>query len=330
MFVMENFRKIVYKTPDLQAKKDNELNQETLENSERIAQKKLKKILEKNFNEFSIRYINIEEYKQILQTIDLSGEVILHGPESKPFGNVDLLYNKPSIESFQEFLKTICNPDKIWEMTNWDSSMFSSKIATEILRVIKNSQENSSGLPINERYKLIRENILDFLKNEKVGGVKINSRLNYGDKNLEILNSFLNNQNFFKEGGNLRELVNAIVYAVDNPESSSGKDKGSFGRQYQIAVVFDNKIFNFKPQLPMGGACWSLFLNMENLSDTQKKNGLLAAVSVIPTKELYQEMIEIEKNTGDFAHPVFDQKGIIRWPKKYSHESVKNDNIKTL
>ena len=313
---MENFKKLIYKTPDSQIKKSGEINQETLEDSERIAQEKLKKILGENFNEFSIRYVNIEEYKQILQTAELSGEVILHGPESKPFGDIDLPYNKPSTESFQEFLKTICNYKKIWEMTDWDSSMFSSKTANGLLTVIKNSQKDSSGLPIKERYKLIREDILDFLKNEDVCGVKINERLKYGDKNIEILDLFKNNQNFFEEGGDLRELVNAITYAVDNPESLSGRYKGSFGRQYQIAVVFDNKVFNFKPNLPMGGACWSLFSNTENLSDTQKKNGLLAAISVIPTKELYQEMIEIEKGAGDFAHPVFDQNCIVRWPNK--------------
>lgn len=313
---MENFRKLIYKTPELQNLDNPEYSKETLEYSEKVAKEKLDKIFEKSFNEFSIRYINIEEYKQILQTADLSGEVILHGPESKPFGNADLPYNKPSIESFQEFLKTICDSDKIWEMTNWDSSMFSSKIATNLVEVIKNSQENSSSLPINERYKLIRENIIDFLKNESVAGEKISRRLNHGDKNLEILNSFKSNQNFFAEGGKLRELVNAIIYAVDDPGSSLDQNKGSFSRQYQIAVIFDNKIFDFKPQLFMGGACWSRFSNIKNVSDIQKKNGLLAAISVIPVKELNQEMIEIGKGVGYFSHPIFDSKGNIKWPIK--------------
>ena len=36
-----------------------------------------------------------------------------------------------------------------------------------------------------------------------------------------------------------------------------------------------------------------------------------------------QELIELSSKSGKLAHPVFDSRGIVRWPKKMSYEEVK-------
>ena len=35
-----------------------------------------------------------------------------------------------------------------------------------------------------------------------------------------------------------------------------------------------------------------------------------------------QELIELSSKSGKLAHPVFDSRGIVRWPKKMSYEEV--------
>jgi hypothetical protein len=54
---------------------------------------------------------------------------------------------------------------------------------------------------------------------------------------------------------------------------------------------------------------------INSLSESQIKQGLLAAISVMPLKDLYQEMISLDNGAGDFAHPIYDNDGTLRWPK---------------
>jgi len=306
----ENFRKLIYKVPDFQDKEKKEYTKEQLEYSEKIAKDKLKKILDQKFNEFSIRYVNIEEYKKLLEFPKFQGEVILHGSLSRPFGDFDISsQNAPDTRSFNEFVKKLSKPETINEYTNWDSSVRLPKSANELLQIIKQTEKESKKLDKESRLEKLKEAILQFISKKEQGR---NIFFGHGQRNLEVIKEFKTNPSFFEKSGSLRDIINAIIYSLDDPESSSFQ-----GRQYEVGLIFDNKVFKFQPRMPMGYACWSSFQekNLCNLSESEKKKGLLAAISIIPLKELYKEMIELEKGLGDFAHPIFDNSGNLRWPK---------------
>src|SRR3989344_8931527 len=53
---------------------------------------------------------------------------------------------------------------------------------------------------------------------------------------------------------------------------------------------------------------------LEKINEKDIQSYILGAVSIYPLKEIHNEILEIEKGSKDLAHPVFDHKGIVRWP----------------
>ena len=76
---MNNFPKLVYKNKAHQEKLPEEPTPKQREYSEKVAHEKLEKIMNPRFRQFSVRYMNIGEYRDILEagTGITGGEVIL-------------------------------------------------------------------------------------------------------------------------------------------------------------------------------------------------------------------------------------------------------------
>ncbi|MEK7609492.1 MAG: hypothetical protein AAB470_00010 [Patescibacteria group bacterium] len=63
---MEDFRKLVYKDPELQSKNEEVSTPEQVERSEAVAREKLEKISNPDFKAFSVRYVNaVCKYRRI-------------------------------------------------------------------------------------------------------------------------------------------------------------------------------------------------------------------------------------------------------------------------
>lgn len=362
---MENFKKLVYKNPELQNNEEKQFSPEQLEYSEKIAKEKLEKILDPNFSDFAVRYMNIEEYKQILETGEIKNEVTVYGGNSPLKENVNNFLNDAHwrVESHtnSEIISGISR-NAIWKLTqnikliesenkkkNFDQKM--ELIREQILDYLNTFHRishinnfvdpksffNKMSFLSEQQQKDIRDNFInkigtshyvdydfvdDFTK-EKLSEYNLNNKqknvvkeylnsleleLKIGKENMQVITDFKNNNEFLKEKNNLRKLITAIGFVFD-PFS------GQQHRQYHLAVIFDSKTFGLKSSKWIDQ--WTQFDDNTNekLSESEKGKGILGAISIIRLKETYKEMIELEKGSGDFAHPVFDSSGTLRWPK---------------
>jgi hypothetical protein len=113
---MENFPHLAYKKPEYQNTRPEKPSQEKLRESLVIAQGKLAKITTPDFRDFSVRFMNLEEYRMMVEEGkfggDVFGEVVKHGPEG----------SDASIhETFEEFLENY-NRRTIKDYTDWELS----------------------------------------------------------------------------------------------------------------------------------------------------------------------------------------------------------------
>jgi len=133
-------------------------------------------------------------------------------------------------------------------------------------------------------------------------------KLDTSDENLKIIEAFKNDEKFLLQKNNLRKLLIALGTAYDNP-------KGRQERQYHLALIVDNKLFKSSGN-SWGDDSWKELYEheLEKINEKDIQSYILGAVSIYPLKEIHNEILEIEKGSKDLAHPVFDHKGIVRWP----------------
>jgi hypothetical protein len=87
-------------------------------------------------------------------------------------------------------------------------------------------------------------------------------------------------------------------------------------RQYHLALIIDkNIVFGEGTGTSWDVDGWRNLYSTEKLDSDKLRASILGAISIYPLKEMYQEILEIEKDSGELAHPVFDNKGVVRWPK---------------
>lgn len=327
---MENFKKQIYKKPEWRNEEQKSVNIENLEYSEKIANEKLEKILKPGFRGFGIRYMNIGEYRNLMETGKLSGEFTLF----------DKYANKSF--DFPQFLKrfeTGFDAGHSIAMTDWEevSGLATVKTMDIItgINLIRNEFNDQSEI---DRNRAIRQYILKFIETgivwpegwrdfthnldrfaENISSFHTRSafrNLNYdlkkldkSDENLKIIRSFQDDENFLQEKGNLRKLLVAISAIYDVEERQS--------RQYHVALIVDSKILDQSTN-SWGTDYWkNLYeFEIEKMSKEEKSSSILGVISIYPLKEVYNEVIKLEKNSQDMAHPVFDHNGVVRWPKK--------------
>lgn len=374
----EKFRKSIYKRPELRGRKELVASNEWLEYSKEVAQGKLTKILNPDFTEFSIRYANIEEYRDLLENERFGGQlwrqVVLYG---KKVSNL-----RDRTIPFSVFLEDAKN--RVGD-TDWYQSAQRLKTAEDLISEMREAAHSrKEGTDRNSRLEQVRQRIIGFIEHisadreispftglgrggfhnrkysskirEKVGFLseaqflelqkdiqdrfnKKNSisplilqhemeekfglspeqsfdllffieryveELGLGEQNIEILEKLRDDPSYIQQKGALREILTACTHLMDDARR---KDD----RQYQIALVFDNEVFGFAKE---SGEGWSSFPGKrKDVLNDELRKGLLAAISIMPLKNLYGEMIEVEKGSGNFAHPIFDSQGLLRWPK---------------
>jgi len=367
---MEDFKKLVYKDPALQVEGVKLFSSEEIEYSESVAREKLSKIENPEFKDFSVRYVNLEEYKRILETGEFDGQVILHGQsDGRPFvdfkkwarwgidrtnwvnisgvsvGVADNLIS--IIKSVEHEHKDEDRDVKLEKIRNSFLEMINrmrhypfrdnvefdtleknvaETVGGSVVKDIKNEFQNyikdKQGSFIwdkasdfidnfSERHPAI---ILNEEENDKLNQYLLNlvEELRFGRSNINIFFKLKNNPEYIKEKGALRKITNALTYLQDSEMMTES-------RQYEIALIIDDAVFGFKTGGDqMWDESWGSFKASKNasLSAEERKKGLLAAISIMPLKELFEEMKDLEKGIGDFAHPIFDNKGRLKWPEK--------------
>lgn len=379
-----NFEKLAYKIKDHRERRPQDPTPEQLTYAERVAREKLEKIRDPKFKEFSIRYVNLTEYREMLETGEFGGhgakEVLLYGNQTKskdiPFqvflgrtkGDAvgaeweysrasqsisrDLIYRLRQVEHVNksashdqklaairtELLNFIADKRAQITLPGWDSvglsEIYRGRLAEDMVRRItflnRDQLKQLSEQRFGGFFSSADESLANYLKEEKfpsLTGKQKDLLLKYIERHQmeelvgrDRINAIraLRDPGFLKQKGALRSVINALTYIFD---SGIGGDHG----QYQIALVFDNKTFGFEEKQTMRWAHWSSFRhwarNFNKLAPEEKKRGLLAAISIIKTKDLSQEMIKLDEGSSDFAHPVFDlvgsgaERGVLRWPR---------------
>jgi hypothetical protein len=155
---MENFLKQIYKKAEWQNKAKQETNLEDLEYSEKIAKEKLEKIMSPGFRDFGIRYMNIEEYRNLIETGKLSGEFTLFNK----------YYNQEVVGDFSEFLENFKTGYRSYHsirMTDWEemSGLASLKTGDLItgVKIIRNEYSDKDAV---ERDRAIRQYLLRYIE----------------------------------------------------------------------------------------------------------------------------------------------------------------------
>jgi hypothetical protein len=328
---MEGFKKQIYKKPEWQNEEQKDVNPENLEYSEKIANEKLEKILKPGFRGFGIRYMNIEEYRNLIETGKLSGEFTL-------FDKYWSSYKERDFSEFLEEFKTGYDSGHSISMTDWEEVSGLSSVKTmDVINGIKIIRNEFNDKDAVDRDRFIRQYLLryiekgivwpewkEFTKNfDDLAGCfscfrtpnafrNMNydlKKLDDSDENLKIIKSFKENEDFLQQKGNLRKLLVALssVYDVEGRQS----------RQYHVALIVDSKILD-KSSNSWNIDYWKELYDFETekIDKKEKNSSILGAISIYPLKEMHNEIIEIEKDSKDLAHPVFDHNGVVRWPKK--------------
>lgn len=390
---MENFSRQIYKKQEWQNGEKKDTNIEALKYSEKTAKGKLAKIMKPGFKDFAVRYMNLEEYRELIENGNLSGEFILS----------DKLFGYP--DSFSEFLKefrTVYSSRNQLGKTMWEETSGITTLETgNIIEQIKNIETNNRGKSVNEKNQIIRNYILQYLNSYRgnadvkryTQGVDFHSNwttnslqivkiyegvkkyyedidfipeedrlklrqdfLNYvsnntddpyppyakyaeekskeydlnknqekklmsylksvenevdlGVENLKIIQDFKENPDFLNQKDGLRKIVTALGNIHDWVIQEMQH------RQYHLALIVDKNITLGKDtsgSWDVDG--WRDIYSIKNINDLKLNASILGVISIYPLKEMHKEISDIEKDSGDLAHPVFDHKGIARWPK---------------
>ncbi len=134
-------------------------------------------------------------------------------------------------------------------------------------------------------------------------------KIGSSDVSFQVVEDFKNDQNFLKQEGNLRKLILAIgrIYDLYSDLEPTASQHG----QYHVALFVDAKVL-------YGEGTSDSYDSWRRIKASNKgdmKKDILGALVVHPLKEMYQEVINLEKESGELSHPVFDHNGVLRWPK---------------
>lgn len=322
---MENFEKHIYKNPDWQNGDKKEFTPEQCEYSEKMADEKLKKIIEPGFRDFAVRYMNIEEYKTLVETGKLSGEFTIG----------DKILRQGS--DFSKFLESFADgyhAKNAMSITQWEEISGLASVKTmDLITSIKSIRADYLDKNEEERDSEIRRFLLNYIdsgipyhraKNTDrydntysrlmtpSGISDLNpdlKKLDSNDENFLTIKSFREDNKFLSKKDNLRKLLIALSAVYDDTTEYQR-------RQYHLALIVDSSITD-KASNSWGIDYWKELYESqtEKMDKKEKYLIILGAISIYPLKEMYKEIIEIEKGSEDLAHPVFDHNGVVRFPK---------------
>ena len=91
--------------------------------------------------------------------------------------------------------------------------------------------ERFPHIPLNDEGKEVLDQYL----------MSFSEELRFGRANIDIFFKLKNNPDYIRDPGALREIVNALIYLQDNNLTEES-------RQYEIALILDDKTFGFKSE----------------------------------------------------------------------------------
>ncbi|MEX2369168.1 MAG: hypothetical protein WD552_02115 [Candidatus Paceibacterota bacterium] len=376
--MIENFKQHIYRDPEKKKEGDPEYTQEQLEQAEKVATEKLEKILDPEFVDYSVRYMNIGEYNDILKSGEISREFIdskfmgryMSGKHNvrnllkrskdimsltnwsnisgKSVSEVNLLIDAVKDEGFlRESLSVDPDVDvdkkslirdylirlikksgsPLQTYSNFSENDSSSKELLSKLSFLTPEEKKELGIRFDNYYEnglggewSFRSEISDELdltedqdKLLEKYLIRREEELDIGKENTEIIYDFMNDPDFLEQKDGLRKIIIAIT-------NSHRLLNDSERRQYHIAVIVDNSKFKFR------SSEWGLseWRRMSGGATDEKDvaEGILGAISVYQLKYMYKEMINLDKGAGDFAHPIFDSNGVVRFPSEKAGMNV--------
>lgn len=156
--------------------------------------------------------------------------------------------------------------------------------------------------------------ITEILKRELSGNVKLEDKsevaylieflahdlsiyYRVGPENINIAQQFRDDPEFLlRDEANLRKFIEAA--------STAGFDDDRTVMQYQLAMILSTE--NIRPQDLYQNAPWSW-------APTDSK--ILGVITLLPNKDIQSQLTEISSHAPEGnAHPVFDKRGVVRWP----------------
>ena len=284
---MEGFRKMIYKKPEWHTSTDDSSDPEVEKVSEDVARQKLERVYDPELDSYAVRYMNIAQYREMLESGKLVGEFILYG---RPYE-----YRKQYVPRLQKSIPELIEMFKDAESTRselsetqWEqqcgvASLVSRDIVSRVRRIIDGNKEGG----MEDQLSLLRDELLRYIESGpdydpvldgyiskwakinlsrlKLSGATneddIEQELILGAENMRIIEEFKRDPNYLLQKGNLRKIVTALGNIHDPAKQTR--------RQYHVAVFFDIKQFQFDRSQKFVDD-W-VELNIQSMDKDQKK-----------------------------------------------------------
>lgn len=303
----------------LEAKLDTISDQETRETvekeSEKIAREKLAQIMDDGFTEFGIRFVNIGEYEKIIAEKSFGGEA--YAPRK----------SRTQPISFKEYLeKGSWGQGANWSrmavmQSEWDHNVHNMEAMRTLISLLRKVRSDLKGGEDSKRKEVVknfREELQKKIEDVWLGEDQIEKILlagrdanrtgieRYGKDRIEVIQRFFEDDGFLDDKDNLRQLILAIAYTPIDGMDAIG--------QYHLALLYGSKAFK-KTEF---GEVHSWNPNWRYIKNKGIEEEFLGAIANMSNKELIEELVSLSKQSGNLAHPIFDQTGKVRWPREFA------------
>jgi hypothetical protein len=287
--------------------------QESVEN--KTSGEKLEKLLDPQFKDYVLRFVNLDEYKKIINGEAGGGEVYL--PEA----------------SFEEYKKNILNLEEQygWDQhihwqADWDRSADGVKAHKYLLSLLRSAHARAKEeLKTSDENISIREKTIQLFRraiDESVGLSYprmsqriLENRIEAGEKEVSSEISERNEtakkmpqDEYWQEEDVLREVMESLTHSQDDAKKTVLNQQEL--RDYHIQVILAKSgITPNKHQEAWG-----------YITKAIEGKDVLGAIALMTDRELLEEMASLSKESGDYAHPVFDSHFNVRFPKQENDE----------
>jgi len=310
---------IIEELQQLETKQEDAVRQ-----SKDIAKSKLAKIMD-NFDNYGIRFMNLMEYQQIVEQRKLeNGEIFVPKMDSikrrgrwKMAGDprvcfedyihlsvkrgwINVVIDQADVEYSTHNQEVI---QKLKEIIEYQRTILirSGKYnKQELLRAIRNELlriKNINRRGYNYLWTLLGD-VEGLLKHEVPFGSIFFENKQQGKKRAQIVEEFLTDEDWLtKDKHNLSLLIDSLKFANYNH------------KQYHLAFILDTTGIT-KSGYHAPRTEWNII--DKDIPNPESK--VLAVIVVISNKKLLSTVIAESSHAQEWAHPVFDWKGKVRWP----------------
>lgn len=262
----------------------------------KYAESKLQKLMSDDTMDFGARFMHFDEYKKMIETNTIEPREAWNSARQEYFGP------RPN------FRKYITNPNwglLIDTQTNWDGPDEDYSMAELMQMCLEEAHKRAK---ITGEINNVRSGTLEHLKKiltEYADDPHLQHHPNLRwlkdrdnpKSEWRLMEQFLEDPASFTRS-RLRTLYSEIIRT-----SSTAKDDPS----YQVLVIYH----------PAALGEEGMISKWHYLNDWTPPSFVLGAAAVLPLKGLCQDMIQlVESSSLDIAHPIFDSRGIVRFPKR--------------